>query len=160
MAEAGRRVVARVAMTRHGMQHVAMNREFTVIDAGRAVTVPCTVEGERVAVREEVLRETLGWELRPEGLCSGDTCTPISDREALLGEHGVDLAALAQALGRPLALDAAEGVAVLGTGEAERSARLATLEAPDLALPDLSGRMHTLSEQRGKKVLLVVYASW
>jgi hypothetical protein len=142
------------------MQHAVMNREFTVIDAERAVTVPCTVDGERVAVREEVLRETLGWELKPAGLCKGDTCTPVSDREALLGEDGVDLAALAHALRRPLALDAAEGVAVLGTGEAERAARLATLEAPDFALPDLSGRVHALSEQRGKKVLLIVYASW
>ncbi len=147
-------------MARQRMQHAAMSREFTVIDADRAVTVPCTVEGERVAVRPEVLRETLGWELKPEGLCRGDTCTAVSDREALIGEHGIDLASLAQALGRPLALDATEGVAVLGTGEVERSARLATLEAPDFALPDLSGRVHALSEQRGKKVLLIVYASW
>jgi peroxiredoxin len=27
-------------------------------------------------------------------------------------------------------------------------------------LPDLSGRMHALSDFRGKKVLLVAYASW
>jgi peroxiredoxin len=37
---------------------------------------------------------------------------------------------------------------------------MATLEAPDFTLPDLAGRMHTLSDHRGKKVLLIAYASW
>ena len=32
--------------------------------------------------------------------------------------------------------------------------------APDFSLPDLHGRMHTLSAHRGKKALLIVYASW
>ena len=32
--------------------------------------------------------------------------------------------------------------------------------APDFSLPDLSGRRHSLSGQRGKKALLIAYASW
>ena len=32
--------------------------------------------------------------------------------------------------------------------------------APDFTLPDLAGQIHTLSDYRGKKVLLVAYASW
>ena len=32
--------------------------------------------------------------------------------------------------------------------------------APDFTLPDLEGRLHSLSEHRGKKVLLVTWASW
>jgi len=32
--------------------------------------------------------------------------------------------------------------------------------APDFALPDPSGRVHRLSDHRGKKVLLVTWASW
>ena len=43
---------------------------------------------------------------------------------------------------------------------AERAKTLSSLEAPDFTLPDLDGRLHSLSEQRGKKVLLVAYASW
>ena len=74
--------------------------------------------------------------------------------------RGVDLAAFAAALDRPLALDVAEGVAALGTAAADRAASLASLEAPDFSLPDLAGRRHTLSEHRGKKVLLIAYASW
>jgi len=33
-------------------------------------------------------------------------------------------------------------------------------QAPDFALPDLAGRTHTLAEHRGKKILLVAWASW
>ena len=32
--------------------------------------------------------------------------------------------------------------------------------APDFTLPDSTGRMHRLSDHRGKKVLLVTWASW
>ena len=61
---------------------------------------------------------------------------------------------------RPLALDVDERAAYLGASAAERGAQLATLQAPDFTLPDLSGRLHSLSDYRGKKVLLVAYASW
>ena len=61
---------------------------------------------------------------------------------------------------RPLAVDRDARVAYLGTSAAVRAARLTSLEAPDFSLPDLEGRRHTLSEHRGRKVLLVAYASW
>jgi hypothetical protein len=61
---------------------------------------------------------------------------------------------------RPLAVDRDERVACLGVGAAARGAALASLEAPHFALPDLAGRVHALSEQRGRKVLLVAWASW
>jgi hypothetical protein len=87
-------------------------------------------------------------------------CVPVRERAALVGPHGVDLAAFAAALARPLALDVEERAAALGTAAADRAGALASLEAPDFALPDLAGRLHTLSEQRGKKALLIAYASW
>ena len=49
---------------------------------------------------------------------------------------------------------------VLGSGASERARALRSLEAPDFTLPDLEGRVHTLSEHRGRKVLLVTWASW
>ena len=134
--------------------------QLTLIDGDRVATVPATVAGDSVRVAPDVLRDATGWTLKPEGLCQGDVCIPVHDRAALAGADGVDLAGFAKALGRPLALDVAERAAALGEAASERSARLATLEAPDFRLPDLHGRMHTLSEHRGKKVLLIAYASW
>ena len=133
---------------------------FTLIDGDRATSLRASIDGDAVRVAPDVLRGATGWELKPEGLCQGDLCIPVRDPAALADARGVDLVAFARAQGRPLALDVAERAAALGTSAAERSARLATLEAPDFSLPDLHGRMHTLSAHRGKKALLIVYASW
>jgi hypothetical protein len=37
---------------------------------------------------------------------------------------------------------------------------LTSAAAPDLALPDVDGRMVSLASLRGRKVLLVAWASW
>ena len=74
--------------------------------------------------------------------------------------QGLELVARAEAEGRPVALDRDERAAYLGVAASERARALASLEAPDFTLPDLAGRRHSLAEHRGKKVLLVAYASW
>ena len=135
-------------------------RSFELVDGGSFHALRATVTGERVFVPAADLERATGWTLKPEGLCREAVCVPVRDRAALTGAAGVDLAAFAAALGRPLALDVAEGTAALGTAAADRAASLASLEAPDFALPDLAGRLHTLSEHRGKKALLIAYASW
>jgi len=113
-----------------------------------------------VRLPPESLEASLGFRLEPEGLCRGSICIPARGRAGLVSEQGVDLAAFAELLGRPLALDAQERVAALAASAEERSECLARLEAPDFELPDLAGRRHRLSEHRGKKVLLIAYASW
>jgi AhpC/TSA family protein len=84
----------------------------------------------------------------------GERATEIAEAE------GAALAKRAEASGRPVAVDLDERVVYLGVSAAERATALASLEAPDFSLPDLEGRRHSLSEYRGKKVLLVAYASW
>jgi len=137
-----------------------VQRRLTLIDEGREVAAAAIVQGDSVRISAGELANALGWRLETQGLCRGDVCVPVRDRAALETPDGVDLAALARVFDRPLALDAEEGVAVLGASAAERGGRLATLEAPDFALPDLSGRMHSLRDQRGKKTLLIAWASW
>ena len=133
---------------------------FTIIDDGKPATVPARVSGDTVRVSREALERATGWTLKPEGLCRGALCLPLRPGAALESAEGVDLAAVAAALGRPLALDTAERAAYLGVGAGDRARALAALEAPDFTLPDLDGRLHSLREHRGKKVLLVAYASW
>ena len=43
---------------------------------------------------------------------------------------------------------------------ADRSRDLESLEAPDFTLPDIEGKLHSLSDYRGKKVFLATWASW
>ena len=133
---------------------------FTIIDDGKLATVPARVSGDTVRLSREALERATGWTLKPEGLCRGALCVPLRRGAALESAEGVDLAGVAAALGRPLALDTAERAAYLGVGAGDRARALAALEAPDFTLPDLDGRPHSLSEQRGKKILLVAWASW
>jgi hypothetical protein len=135
-------------------------RPVTVIDEGHTVELEATVSGDAILLAPRALAAGLGWELKPEGLCRGEVCVPVRDRSALLGPEGVDLAALARLLDRPLAVDGREGVAVLGSAASDRAARLTSLQAPDFTLPYLSGALHSLSEQRGRKKLLIAWASW
>jgi hypothetical protein len=134
--------------------------EFHLIDAGRTHTLPAELDGARVRVPAAALESALGYALKPEGLCLGDACFPVRERAALVSDGAIDLAELARVTGRPLALDVPERAAALGTALAERLSALQGLEAPDFTLPDFAGRRHTLSAHRGKKVLLIAYASW
>ena len=135
-------------------------REITLIDGGRVTRVPARVEGSRVRIAPADLERGFGWTLKPQGLCKDELCITLRERRGLLDEGGIDLAVFAQTTGLPLAMDAGEGVAVLGESAAARGSRLASLEAPDFTLPDLAGQLHSLSQHRGKKVLLIAYASW
>ncbi len=142
------------------MSQATTDATFTILDEGRPAAVTTRVSGDTVRLSREALEQALGWTLKPEGLCRGALCVPLRPGAAVESADGVDLAGVAAALGRPLALAAAERAAYLGVGAAERARALATLEAPDITLPDLAGRRHSLREHRGKKVLLVAYASW
>lgn len=137
-----------------------MATRVTVIDEGRPVALDATVTGNSFRVPPAALAAGLGWELKAEGLCRDAVCVPVRDRPALVGPDGVDLAELARLLDRPLAVDGACGLAVIGTSAGVRDARLASLEAPDFTLPDLGGALHSLSDHRGKKRLLIAWASW
>jgi hypothetical protein len=134
--------------------------DFTIIDAGRPRSVQGTIGTDGVRITRDALSTALGWDLKTEGLCKDSQCVPTRGWPDLVTEDGVNLAAFAEIIGRPLAVDAQEHVAYLGVSAGKRAAQLRTLEAPDFALPDLDGTRHRLSDYRGQKVLLVAYASW
>ena len=133
---------------------------FTLLDDGRSTDVTVRITGDGVRLAPDALRSALGLELKPEGLCKGATCFPVRDHQALANDAGVDLSACAEVLSRPLAMDIRERVAYLGVSATDRSAQLASLEAPNFTLPDLTGKLHSLSDYRGRKVLLIAHASW
>ena len=106
--------------------------------------------------------QAAGWEAKPEGLCKGDVCVPLpAGREREFVDGGrINLAALWRHLGQPAVRSERGHVWVLSASARERKAALASLEALDFAPPDPSGRLHRLSDYRGKKVFLVTWASW
>ena len=133
---------------------------FTVIDGERAVTVAARLSGGRVLLDPAGLHEALGWEIHDGLLCNDSMCIPLESEAAVVREGAIDLAGLAAAMDRALAVDLDERAAFLGGSARERAQVLGSQQAPDFALPDLAGRTHTLGEHRGKKILLVAWASW
>jgi hypothetical protein len=134
---------------------------FTIVEPSRATAVDATLDGGRVLLDAAALAHATGWERKPEGLCRADVCVPVRDAAAVDGPGAtVDLTGVAALLHRPLVVDADAGAAFLGEAAAERASALRSGMAPDFTLPDLDGRLHTLSDHRGTKVFLVAWASW
>ena len=130
--------------------------EAVLIDEGET-KVRARAAGDRLLVTPEDLAAATGWTLKPEGLCKGDVCVPVRDRSTLEIDGLVDVAAFAAALGRVVAVDAAEGWAALG------GSPTAAVEpgAPDAAVVDLDGNPVQLKDvaPSGKRVL-VTFSSW
>lgn len=133
--------------------------DVTVIADGVA-EVEGRRDADRLFVPLESLDEATGWHLEDRGLCRGEVCVPVRDREALLDGGYVDLGAMGEAIGHPTVVDAGEGVVAMAAPAAERAASLEALEAPRLTLGDLDGRPLELPGAPGKKKLLVAWASW
>jgi hypothetical protein len=102
------------------------------------------------------LASATGWHLRPEGLCRDDVCLLVPDE--VRRDDRVDVVALWERLGRPV-LTAADAV-YLGEDAGTKVDALAGGVAPDFTLRDLAGVEHSLSDQRGKKVLISSWAPW
>ena len=103
-------------------------------------------------------RTLLSWFGAPLALFVITGAAAIASIEA--SRHSLNIAAFWRHMGRPAVHDERGEIWVLGSDARQRSEALRSLEAPDFTLPDSSGRMHSLSDYRGKKVLLVTWSSW
>jgi hypothetical protein len=136
---------------------------ITLLTEDALVSLSAQVSGDDLWVSAPELTRILGWTLTRDGFCRGSLCIPIPpgrEAEFARSDGSVNLAALARQRGQALVHDDSATVWALDASTAARSAARTSLEAPDFTLPDLSGRMHSLHEHRGKKVLLASWASW
>ncbi len=127
-----------------------------ITDEARAVTAEA-VDGT-VLIDPADLPATIGWTLKPEGLCRDEDCVPVRDRSALFVDDRLDLGRVAAVLDRPYLAE--DDVAVLGEPRATRRLTTGGLQAADFTLPDLRGELHSLEEWRGRKKVLIAFASW
>ena len=111
------------------------------------------------------LTRSTHFEVKPQGVCRKELCFPIpkARKQEFLrdsaGKQWFNLLAFADLVHQPVAHDETLAMWYFGLRSDQRQT-LASLEAPNFTLPDMEGKLHSLSDFRGKKVFLVTWASW
>jgi hypothetical protein len=112
------------------------------------------------------LKRATGFVIKPQGICRAELCFPIPKgrKAAFLSKQGkadwFNLSEFARLLRQPAAHEAESSVWYFGPRPEEQNGHVASLVAPDFTLPDMNGKPHSLRDFRGKKVLLLTWASW
>jgi hypothetical protein len=112
------------------------------------------------------LTRATGFVVKPQGVCREELCFPLPAKrrsEFLIKRNNTErfnLSAFARLLHQPVAHDDATNVWYFGPRPEVQNNYLASFQAPNFTLPDMEGKPHSLSDLRGKKVLIVTWASW
>jgi peroxiredoxin len=141
--------------------HGATPERATVLYDDRSVTLADTEFDQASAalwVRAIDLPLINGFEIKPEGACRADICVPLP--AAMTRGAYFNLTAFAGRAGQAVVADLDARIWSFGEIPTFRSNLLASRVAPDFTVPDRTGRPVRLSDFRGKKVLLVTWASW
>ena len=158
----------------------------TVLLCLMAVMVEAAGEGRRTVIYDQVatevgapaepgsdlwvtmqdLKRATRFVVKPQGVCRDELCFPLpkTRKAEFMAKKGAatwfNLSAFARLIKQPMAVDEKHQVWYFGPRPQAVNDRLASLEAIDFTLPDMGGKRHSLSDFRGKKVLLLTWASW
>lgn len=144
---------------------IIYNGAVTAVSAAPDAIGGASAESSLWITTADLTRAT-GYEVKPQGVCHEEICFPIpKDRKARLlhtagGTNWFNLIEFARMIHQPVAEDAAHQVWYFGNRMQTQNDFVDSLKAPDFTLPDAEGKMHSLSDFRGKKVLLITWASW
>jgi hypothetical protein len=142
-----------------GQTAMQTSARATVLYDGRAIVVDrTTVDGDALWIQKVDLPSIAGFELKPQGACREEICIPIP--RPMLRDAHFNLTAFAQRVGQRVVADPAMRVWSFGEIPVVRGAFLESRMAPDFSVPDRNGRPVRLSRFRGKKLLVVTWASW
>ena len=112
------------------------------------------------------LKAATGFVNKPQGVCRDELCFPLpkKQRAAFLQPQSkttwFNLTEFARLLKQPVARDAELGTWYFGPRSEAQNSFTQNFQAPNFTLPDKDGKLHSLADFRGKKVLIVTWASW
>ena len=135
----------------------------TVLYDDRVIVLDRTAPGPRQTadtlwIRKRDLPRVNGFELKPEGACRADLCIPIP-KTLTRGDY-FNITAFAKKAGQPVVAEPDARVWSFGEMQALGGGLANTRIAPDLEVPDRLGRPVHLAGFRGKKALVITWASW
>jgi hypothetical protein len=129
----------------------------TVLFGDNAVALDKTrADGQDLWVLSKDLPKVNEFEVKPQGACRADVCIPLSKN--LKNGEWFNLTGFARKIGETVVAD--HNVWSFGEIPVLRGGFYNSRIAPDFAVPDRKGRVVHLSDFRGKKALVVTWASW
>jgi hypothetical protein len=143
-----------------------IGRRTMIYDGKTSEIEASPIESGDLWITTADLSSAAGFVIKPQGVCRDELCFPLpkSRQSEFVSKRGsvtwFNLTAFAALIKQPVAHDIKNGVWVFGRRSDIQNNLLNTLEAPDFKLADMNGSVHSLSDFRGKKVLLVTWASW
>lgn len=139
----------------------------TVLYGGATVEVATTLpDATDLWIEPSDLTRVNGFELKPEGACIDDICVPVRQEEdsdifvRRAGKAWFNVSELADRLKQPQVADYDAAVWSFGAIPATRASLRQQRKAPDFNLTDKDGNAVALSDFKGKKIMLLTWASW
>jgi hypothetical protein len=140
----------------------AASTAATVLYDDHAVTLdrvgPDPNQAGALWVRKRDLPRVNGFAVKPQGACRADLCIPIP-KDMVRGDY-FNLTAFAKKAGQPVVADAEARVWSFGEMQALGAGLSSSRIAPDITVSDRLGRPVHLASFRGRKALVVTWASW
>ena len=156
-----------MALTAFFLSTQAVAQVVTVLYDDRVVELTRTLaDPNDLWVVPRDLPRVNGFELKPEGACLDELCVPVlQDRDSEMfvrrsGQAWFNVTELAGKLEQAYVANHDDGVWSFGEIPVTRGAFLNSAIAPDFSLPNREGTLVRLSDFRGKKVLILTWASW
>ena len=109
-------------------------------------------------IRKRDLVRVNGFELKPQGACRADLCMPIP--KSMTRGNYFNLTAFAKKAGQAVAADTGARVWSFSEMPALGGGLANSRVAPEFEVPDRLGRPVHFARFRGKKALVVTWASW
>jgi hypothetical protein len=132
--------------------------------ATEVIAAPQSLKGLWVTTTD--LKRATRFEIKPQGVCRDELCFPLPKgrKDEFVSKAGsttwFNLGEFSKMLKQPVAYDEKNSAWFIGPMPTSQNEHLQTLDAPNFFLPDMNGKMHSLADFRGKKVMLITWASW
>ncbi len=139
----------------------------TVLYLSRTVEIESTLaDPSDLWVTPDDLTRVNDFVLKPEGACLDDLCVPVNqefDSDLVVTRGAIkwfSLTGFAALMGQEFVVDRDTDTWSFGSIPITRSSYIQQAVAPDFTLPDRDGNPISLKDFRGRKVMILSWASW